>query len=389
METLLLTLWLAATPAPVDWRDVYAERPATEADALLEAAAAEYGETLEGALWSLHLAQVAEQQWRPTLARRLYERAEGLATRELGPEHLLVERILGEQGRLFREAERYPLAEAALRRAMAIEEKVRGREHASVGRLLQELGHLKALEDRFDEADALAARAVALAHRGGEPLDEAQAMCTQAALLQWRHRDAEAKDRYRDALELFEAQHAEKSAAAAAALNNLAQLSWRDSSGWGKTHAHEALPLMESAVAASEASLGLHHPFTAELLESLSSMYREAGRSMRSLETADRARIARGLRARFCVNTSGIDGCLAQCSLPERICTNKATRCMSTSDGDRHAPGRSADETACFVVCPTPGVAGPGGGCAPGWVCSVVTSRGRVEPTGVCAPDGP
>jgi tetratricopeptide (TPR) repeat protein len=380
---LLARLHVAALPDVTDEaKQWYGTGSREEADAKLEASAATLGDTLEGAQRTRHLSHIAEQEWRYELALRLNARALAQTERELGKDHLAVADLLEDRARLLRITEKYRPAAEAAQRALTLREKQLGRDHVSLGPLLLVVASAQWTAGKFEEGEATARRAIELAIAGKQPLDQASALNTLGALLQWRHQDVEAERRFREALDVYRAEHAERCAAAAATFNNLGLLLWADVAHASKRRQAEAVASLESALTAAEASLGLRHPFSQQIAGQLVSMYREQGRAVRSLELAERARQARGLSARLCVNPNGTEGCLRPCS--DLLKCDPGHECVSLEDV--HSASGPPRSTACFVRCDALGVPGADAGCAPGWVCSP-THRGDAQREhGVCAP---
>ncbi len=425
--TLVFMLLVAQGPttyAVGDLRALYHQGKTEQADAAVLQAAAEAlasGHTTAAREALRALAHLAEEQWRYGLATQLNTQALTLAEETGGKESLAVAEVVGDLARLNRIDNRLPEAAAGARRALRLRAQLLGTDDAGAAQLLLIVAYAEWATDHFDEAEKLARRAIAAADRAQAPLEMASARSNLAVFLQWHGSLIEAERRYREALALYSKAGAERSPGAAVAAHNLVLVL--------ATHGRitsEMAELEQTAATSAESSLGLRHPFTAELYDSLPRLYRMLGRGGRSVEAQQRAQLSRGKAAGWCVNDAGTEGCLRHCSvaslndagwvelpdggidagarLPHYLPSGRWNpsadegldggpvlvevfhcpahfECLAL--GDDLSVRTPAAQTVCAPTCP---VVGKSTGCPPGWACSALVRDAGVLGYGVCAP---
>jgi tetratricopeptide (TPR) repeat protein len=401
---LLAVTVLGSTPAEV--LALYHEGKTQQADqAVLDAAGAlvvAQGPTPATVEALRQLGHLAEEQWRYPVALTICNQALPLAEVVSGHDSLPVADVLGDIARLQRIDGRLTPAEAAARRALELRTKLVGPDDPKIAPLLLIVAYAEFMRDRFDEAEKFARRALVLADLSKAPLEMASARSNLAAFLQWHHSMIEAERRYREAIDLYSKADAEKSAGMAVAAHNLVIVLAEK----GRV-TNELAELERVAAEASEASLGLHHPFTAETWDSLARIYRLLQRGGRSLEAAQRAQLSRGKAMKWCVNDDGRDGCLKHCAVASvtdagfveladggkgsardagpvlvDVYSCPATfECLSLADAVSGVT--PAQRTVCAPSCPT---VGSSAGCPNGWSCNTLLRDGGAVGHGVCAP---
>ncbi len=400
---LLSVTFLAATPEPLA---LYREGKPQQADLAVLAAASEVVATLgrtPAAVEPLRrLAHLAEEQWRYPLALNVDNRALELAEEVDGHDSLPVAEVLGDLARLQRIDGRFTTAETTARRALELRTKLVGAEDPKTAPLLVIIAYAEFMRDHFDEAEKFARRALVLADASKAPLEMASARSNLGALLQWHRSMIEAERRYREAIDLYANADAEKSAGMAVAAHNLTIVL----ADKGRV-TNEMAELEKLAATASEAALGLHHPFTAETYETLSRLYRQLQRGGRSVEAAQRAQLSRGKALQWCVNDEGSNGCLRHCA----VANLTDAGFVELADGGRGTPADAGPVLVDVYTCPasfeclsladvstgvTPAqrtvcapscaAVGSSAGCPTGWTCNTLLRDGGALGHGVCAP---
>ncbi|MFT3711930.1 MAG: tetratricopeptide repeat protein [Archangium sp.] len=364
MAFALLLLEACATTAPIEKpveRAAPVAAPVEKSEdlaALIDAAPRTDGH--EQTLTLTDLAHRAETEWRYDLAAKLYEELVTRAEKE-GDQRVLAERVF-DLARIHRIVGLYDRA----RREAARAEKLFGPNAKELGGVLQIEAWCEVMIDGdFAKAEGFARRALELTETNGTTLEVASALNNLAAFARFTGKYVEAERRYREALSRYEDADALDTVGAATTLHNLAGLLF---SRIGSSP--EVSGLEERAEVAATKALGPSHPFTIEILESLSNIYKQQRRGLRSIEAHERATRARGSKPSWCVNALGSEGCFAACG-PSNHC----------ADGKQCA--NLGELPACLTTCVK---IGSTEGCAPGLVCSPM-HRGELSKTdGVCAP---
>ncbi|MEM7167049.1 MAG: tetratricopeptide repeat protein, partial [Planctomycetota bacterium] len=207
-------------------------------------------------------------------ARRLYERALAITEKALGAEHRSVAMRLNNLAVLLEEQGKYDEARPLHDRALAIFEKVLGRDHPDVASSLNNLAGLLRDQGKYDEARRLYERAQAIEIKvlGPEHRSVARSLNALALLLAEQGKYDEARRLYDQALAIYEKVLGAEHPYMASNLNNLAALVV----GQGKYD--EARPLLDRALAIREKALGAEHPDVANSLNNLAEVLRSQGK---------------------------------------------------------------------------------------------------------------
>ncbi|CAM9165046.1 unnamed protein product [Ectocarpus sp. 8 AP-2014] len=190
-------------------------------------------------------------------AEPLYERAQAMQEKVLGPEHPGVAQSLNNRAELLRVQGKYNEAEPLYRRSLAIDDKVYGRDHPEDRRVLK---HNPAtlstpFQGKYEEAEPLYERSQAMREKvlGPEHPDVAKSLNSRAGVLYAQGKYTEADSLYLRAIEIVEKTLGPDHLALATRLNNRAGLL----SAQGKYA--EAEQMYERLQAIQEKVLGPEH----------------------------------------------------------------------------------------------------------------------------------
>ena len=221
-----------------------------------------------------NLARLYAAQGRYTEAEPLYQQTLGITEKALGLDHPDLAITLDNLAQVYTVQGRYAEAEPLYKQAQAIKEKALGLDHPSLATTLNNLAHLYTAQGRYAKAEPLYQQAQAIYEKalGPDHPELAITLHNLARLYATQGRYAEAEPLFQQTQAIEEKALGLDHPSLAITLNNLARLY----AAQGRYA--EAEPLYQQARAITEKALGPDHPDLATTLNNLAQLYTGQGR---------------------------------------------------------------------------------------------------------------